>query len=65
MKLNLLRQPYLTARHPDAPRPRDAAPITTLPRPGLPSAAEHDLLVPNPRPDLTLGLETLRMIQVG
>lgn len=65
MKLTVLRHPYLAAWNPDAPRPRDAAPIATLPRPGLPSAAEHDLLVPNPRPDLTLGLQTLRMIQVG
>jgi hypothetical protein len=39
--------------------------VAALSRPGLPSAADHDFLVPNPRPDLTLDLQTLRMIQVG
>ena len=35
------------------------------PRVILPSAAEHDFLVPNPRPDLTTDLQTLRMIEVA
>lgn len=36
-------------------------------RPALPlsSPAENDFLVPNPRPDLTLDPQTLRMIEVG
>lgn len=43
----------------------ESAAVAALPRPGLPSTAHHDFLVPNLRPDLTLGLQTLRMIQVG
>ena len=51
-------------RDPFGARPESSA-VAALIRPGLPSAADHDFLVPNPRPDLTLGLQTLRMIQVG
>ena len=32
------------------------------PRP-LPTGTAHDFLLPNPRPDLTLDLQTLRMIE--
>lgn len=28
-------------------------------------AATHDFLVPNPRPDLTSDLQTLRMLEAG
>ncbi len=31
----------------------------------LPAQAKHDFLVPNPRPDLTLDPQTLRMIEAG
>lgn len=31
----------------------------------LPSRAENDFLIPNPRPDLTHDLTTLRMIEAG
>ena len=30
-----------------------------------PAAAQHDFLVPNPRPDLTIDPRTLRMIEAG
>ncbi len=30
-----------------------------------PATAAHDFLVPNPRPDLTTDLRTLRMIEAG
>lgn len=47
-------------------RPRAELPAITQPaRPLLPSHAAHDFLVPNPRPDLTLGTHTLRMIEAG
>lgn len=30
-----------------------------------PTTAAHDFLVPNPRPDLTMELATLRMLEAG
>jgi len=35
------------------------------PSPLRPAHAAHDFLVPNPRPDLTTDLRTLRMIEAG
>lgn len=35
------------------------------PNPLRPAQAGHDFLVPNPRPDLTTDLRTLRMIEAG
>ena len=39
--------------------------IWHLPNPLRPAQATHDFLVPNPRPDLTTDLRTLRMIEAG
>jgi len=30
-----------------------------------PTRADHDFLVPNPRPDLTMDLHTLQMLEAG
>jgi hypothetical protein len=65
MKTTALRSLSFPPAWPRDPLPDRAAPLAAagLPRPALPSMAHHDFLVPNPRPDLTLGLQTLRMIQ--
>lgn len=39
--------------------------IGTRPRVIVPATAGHDFLVPNPRPDLTMDLNTLRMLEAG
>ncbi|MES2694648.1 MAG: hypothetical protein V4773_14325 [Verrucomicrobiota bacterium] len=54
----LLRTERLRQRA-DLPAIRPAAPFA------IASRAEHDFLVPNPRPDLTLDRTTLRMIEAG
>lgn len=51
---------------PRAPRLRRRAELPALaaPAPALaPCSAAHDFLVPNPRPDLTLDPQTLRMLE--
>jgi len=56
------RQP---AHHPA----RTQRPRADLPTAGarllMPATAGHDFLVPNPRPDLTLDLNLLRMLEAG
>ncbi len=60
--------------HQRQPGPRPARPIrlrldATQVFPVLPAlrptTAAHDFLVPNPRPDLTMELTTLRMLEAG
>lgn len=58
------RQPGHRAARPlrlrlDAPQ---AFPVLPALRP---TTADHDFLVPNPRPDLTLGITMLRMLEAG
>lgn len=51
---------------PERLRQRGDLPIfRPLGSPALPSRAENDFLIPNPRPDLTHDLTTLRMIEAG
>ncbi len=59
------QRPRLLAR-PERTRHRTDLPIfRPLGSPTLPSRAENDFLIPNPRPDLTHDLTTLRMIEAG
>jgi hypothetical protein len=43
----------------------DTAPARLQPHASRPALAGHDFLVPNPRPDLTLDPNTLRMLEAG
>ena len=61
------RRPGLTRRDDQPLLLRAALPALggSWPRPRPATAAAHDFLVPNPRPDLTTDLHTLRMIEVA
>lgn len=68
MPMNTLTLRPQRTRPSHAPRFRPRTPVAAAPSP-FPSLmlakAEHDFLVPNPRPDLMLDPQTLRMIDVG
>lgn len=51
-------------RRPQGLRRRTELPaLAALAQPAFTSAAAHDFLVPNPRPDLTFDPNTLRMLE--
>ena len=61
-------RPNPRSRHSDMEPLRFRAELPTVSmhrHPLIPLGATHDFLVPNPRPDLTLDLHFLRMIEAG